>query len=472
MEKELAVDEKDGELCGEQKYGEIKGEFSEEIKVELMEDQLHGEIKQELIGEVKDGFGEQASLGVSQWYESSLVFPHQNKLGQQCGSGDKRPRESQLRQFVQKASSFQNRSPLNSRGRKNLEGAKMTKQIARERKHMTGKKRRLAANTISNNDRPSIDLSAGEMDLKKGESRESLGSSCGKGQWLLKERQLTHKEHDSKSCVCSICGKVCKNRKHLWNHMVCHRTKSKAYSCDDCGKCFKQQNDVTRHKNYYNQSKPYMCEKCGLLFKYHYLFAMHHLTHIRIMRYNCDLCQKKFSSMPSLRLHIISHVVGKAHKCNLCERSFSRKSYVRLHMRVHTGEKPYKCICGRDFSDSSSFYKHKKTHYSKEEDNPEQKRCPCDLCGMTFKKKHLMRQHRTIHTGERPYKCDLCNETFRRQSSLHNHRYKHQREGPLKCNICIRAFKTKTNLLRHISTEYHRRKKMQACCTVLEKRSE
>jgi len=55
-------------------------------------------------------------------------------------------------------------------------------------------------------------------------------------------------------------------------------------------------------------------------------------------------CAKTFSSKFNLRRHVnVSHLSIKAFLCEICGKSFASKQNVKEHRFIHTGEKPFHC---------------------------------------------------------------------------------------------------------------------------------
>ena len=68
-------------------------------------------------------------------------------------------------------------------------------------------------------------------------------------------------------------------------------------------------------------------------------------------------------------------------------------------------------FCGDVFNDSISFKRHQKSHPKK-----------CDVCGLQFKGYfNLIRHHKFVHRGEKPFVCSDCGADFCTKGYLTNH---------------------------------------------------
>ncbi|KAJ8706849.1 hypothetical protein PYW07_012927 [Mythimna separata] len=242
------------------------------------------------------------------------------------------------------------------------------------------------------------------------------------------------------NCSNNIEKRKLKKRTHI-------RTGGASYKCEECQRCFREKNYLTRHvRNMHTGEKPYKCEECQLFFSQKGHLINHNRTHTGEKPFKCEECQLCFSQKGNLRKHIRTHTGEKPYKCEECQLCFSQKSHLTNHIRTHTGEKPFKCEeCQLCFSQKSHLTNHIRTHTG-------EKPFKCEECQRCFNSKSHLTNHIYTHTGEKSYKCDLCQKCFSEKSNLKKHIRTHTGEKPYKCDLCHRCFSHTNSLRKHIRT--------------------
>ncbi|RUS88333.1 hypothetical protein EGW08_003904 [Elysia chlorotica] len=215
--------------------------------------------------------------------------------------------------------------------------------------------------------------------------------------------------------------KECHAPHDFWKNLRLHLWKKHKIDCDllTCSKC--NYKTDTRHKmsihmEIHSDTKPYTCDVCGKGFRQVSQMKNHQVTHVKdnskeVGQYwfnakKCDVCDRVFANSKCLKKHKeVVHGNYKPYECTFCSHTTARKAMMELHMRTHTGEKPFKC----------------------------------DICKYSTGDHNSLRRHKMRHTGQKQYRCTQCPYTCIQSISLKQHmRHKHPgtTAGIFQCSRC------------------------------------
>lgn len=166
----------------------------------------------------------------------------------------------------------------------------------------------------------------------------------------------------------------------------------------------------------------------------------------------CALCDHISETKPQLTKHMQQvHNRDTIYICSFCNKGFKQSCHLREHISMHTGERNFCCsICGKTFFRASSQRRHLKGH-----DAPpgqKTKRTPflCTICGKSFPFSNGVQRHMRIHFGIKKYECQVCERKFMQSTHLLVHMRTHTGEKPYICDICGEAFALNCTLQKHM----------------------
>lgn len=100
--------------------------------------------------------------------------------------------------------------------------------------------------------------------------------------------------------------------------------------------------------------------------------------------------------------------------CSVCNKTFKTLSKLKNHRTIHSEERPYVCsVCNKAYRLKKSLKRHEVIH-----GNPCYR---CSFCNKGFTFISDLKRHKKIHTGERPYACLICHKTFKHILALKAH---------------------------------------------------
>ncbi|XP_063754091.1 zinc finger protein Gfi-1b-like isoform X2 [Eleginops maclovinus] len=115
------------------------------------------------------------------------------------------------------------------------------------------------------------------------------------------------------------------------------------YTCDTCGREFKNKTTLNRHFRVHTSERPYFCNTCGRTFKDIATLRKHESIHTGEKPYPCQICGKHFRLKNDVTNHMRTHTDERPHVCNICGKRYRRKMDMKWHMRMHTRDKQSSC---------------------------------------------------------------------------------------------------------------------------------
>ncbi|XP_059148906.1 zinc finger protein 652-like isoform X2 [Physella acuta] len=202
-------------------------------------------------------------------------------------------------------------------------------------------------------------------------------------------------------------------RIHLWRQ---HKVDCDLFKCEQCDYKTDTHHKLSIHKEIHTNVKPYTCDACGKGFRQASQMKNHQVIHADrgeksgargwFSSKSCDVCDRVFANSKCLKKHKEAvHTSHKPFECMYCNHTTARKAMMELHIRTHTGEKPFKC----------------------------------DICTYSTGDHNSMRRHKMRHTGQKQYRCTQCPYTCIQSISLKQHmRHKHPgtSAGIFQCSRC------------------------------------
>lgn len=265
------------------------------------------------------------------------------------------------------------------------------------------------------------------------------------------------KLHHLSKYICTLCGVWVADIK---NHMMMHNGK-KPFSCPDCGKSFRLNNRLNRHRPVHSKfvsqntfikvNEFLTCRICSSTdndFDSFNDFTEHVFkTHVpsEIDSVKCSVCEdeQEFSGVLFLDHLFEKHRPSKRQlMCPQCPFVSSTPTVMFRHLNIkHQLGRKMCPICGAAVRD---VYTHKiSVHGGKDW------KFPCEQCPAKFPSAVNLKRHMRTHSGERPFNCDSCTYACSRADNLREHKRQAHGVFTYNCASCGKGFARKKDMVRH-----------------------
>ena len=234
-------------------------------------------------------------------------------------------------------------------------------------------------------------------------------------------------------------------------------------------------------------SDKFSCEKCGKTFKNEAMFTRHQQRHMEPKEFRCEQCSKSYDTLSELNIHVQKHSAEKPFKCEHCPKAFRLASRLSVHRSKHTGEDPLKCEhCGKKFMETKNLVGHLQRFHTGEKEyecphcskafvvleelerhkRTHEKPYQCEECDKRFSELTHLTVHQRRHTGEKPFACDLCDKCYSREVYLNVHKVRKHGDGKADiyhCSTCSKSFSNDDELKTHLETHSLKTFKCEYC---------
>nr|XP_018916012.1 PREDICTED: zinc finger protein 845-like isoform X2 [Bemisia tabaci] len=284
-----------------------------------------------------------------------------------------------------------------------------------------------------------------------------------------------------RSYLCNICSYLCKGRKlYIKHHRLEHPGQDEDFVRESteprhpcmigsCESAFTRRHDLFRHQRNKHPESIIVFENTKVLRK------------III----CQICRIELQREEDAEQHVKHDHDVKEHEipgnlalmCSICKSLFDSVTDLVthanvLHNDVFTVDNHHRASTRSSSGDASGA----------RAQSPKPSPATCDVCGLTFKHRNKLMQHRSRHitmedrlklepvvqsckvmiNNEPNFRCNICSRLITKEDQFFRHLILHARSKAFCCHLCGFQFFTKARLTRHVDV-FHLKKREFKC---------
>lgn len=225
---------------------------------------------------------------------------------------------------------------------------------------------------------------------------------------------------------CEFCGRTFQEARFLKAHMGTHQPEKRTFQCDQCPMSFLNKFHLQSHvKHIHEEVKSYGCTECDKRFSYSFTLQSHIRNCHSTREFICEICAHVMKSKLNFDYHMKhkhnDSPIDTRVQCEICSAWLKDKKILRKHKQnLHetTNQQHFCNECGKQCPSASALRNHKRHVHKLTRSHK------CDVCDKAFKVANLLKEHMTIHTGERLYTCPFCPATMNSSANLYAHKKK------------------------------------------------
>ena len=268
--------------------------------------------------------------------------------------------------------------------------------------------------------------------------------------------------------------KYCRKTFLSWRNLKCHHRSPKTYKCSKCPKELNTRQGLVVHERRHSGERPVQCILCHDRFIDTSALKKHERRqHSDSHSFKCEYCSKTFPSHPMLQAHdqvcrqhprenkqsesggspassaLHDASVGEdllveqiTSSCEIDPLAMNSKSLTQQpEAELGTSKEGSVAAKDGDVAENHQEASNMKVHR-------------CSMCLEEFNSAAELKEHATLHTGEKPFRCNTCHEGFYFKYQVQLHVKTFHGQNAIKCLVCVQTFPNCSTLKKHMEKRH------------------